>query len=126
MTHPDHLRAVREKLEALACLGNEPMHGNSIGNHIAQDALKHLTALESLSGGWQPETNVERAYFALLHEDFKSTFRIHNQDVYARLRDCIADRRGVTNEEVQNLFEQHRWFPAPPGAVPVTPEEPKP
>ena len=33
-------QAMREALEKLAVLGNEPLPGNSIGNRLAQDALK--------------------------------------------------------------------------------------
>jgi len=45
MTH-DPIKQVREALEKLAKLGNEPHDGNSIGNVIAQEALFAVSELE--------------------------------------------------------------------------------
>ena len=44
---PKELEQVKEKLEQLSRLGNEPHKGNSNGNVLAQEALTTLEAYEA-------------------------------------------------------------------------------
>lgn len=48
---------------------------------------------------------IEVAYFRLLTLNPADDFRISNQDIYARLRDYIAEEWQWDSERIQNHFE---------------------
>lgn len=141
MTHPDHLRAVREALEEIERITWREHDGDEL--KCAKRALTEIRgiasrALESLSGGWQDiETAPKDGARLLLHGDggdfidigeYVQEWREEQQyvrkakdgDVYK----TVKHDNGYWNCE---FFPTH-WqpLPLPPGAVPVTPEEPKP
>lgn len=50
--------------------------------------------------------HIKAAYYHLMRVRKDHGFRMNNQDVYAKLRDEVADIEGKESQEIQDKYEQ--------------------
>lgn len=120
MTHPDHLRAVRDAIEGALDQPDSPEAYDAMMERLLR-AKEALPALESLvSGGWQPiETAPETGVTILLFQPWKTGF---NQIMMGHYANGWVWQAACSDCGLHDINPTH-WqpLPLPPGAVPVTP-----